>query len=87
VSHNVKVIAGGAALLAVCYLVGRMGHATPRLAFGVFILLWLVAIAVNTWFGITKAGYSLAEELPIALLDLAVLGVPAFLLARYLKHL
>ena len=33
-----------------------------------FILLWLCATGFNMWVGVSRAGYSIAEELPIFLL-------------------
>ena len=34
----------------------------------VFVVLWFAAAAINMWLGISRAGYSFAEELPIFLL-------------------
>jgi hypothetical protein len=84
-THTVKVIAGGFALLALCLLVGRLiGGPGPAsgLANGarVFIPLWLVAAGINMWLGVSKAGYTVAEEAPIFLLVFAVPAVVAFLL-------
>ena len=31
----------------------------------VFAVIWFVAAAVNMWIGVSQAGYSFAEELPI----------------------
>ena len=76
-SHTMKVIAGGFALLVVCLLVGRsLGGPTGGLASGAraFLVLWLIAAAVNMWYGVAHAGYGVAEEAPIFLL---VFGVPA----------
>jgi hypothetical protein len=84
-THTVKVIAGGFALLALCLLVGRLiGGAGPAsgLANGakVFIPLWLVAAGINMWLGVSKAGYTVAEEAPIFLLVFAVPAAAALLL-------
>jgi hypothetical protein len=38
------------------------------------VALWFVATAVNMYIGVTRAGYSFMEELPIFLL---LFGVPA----------
>jgi hypothetical protein len=75
--HTVKVIAGGLVLLAVCLLVGRsLGGATPTVglvtAAKVFVPLWLVAAGINMWLGVSKAGYSVADEAPIFLVVFAV---------------
>jgi hypothetical protein len=40
----------------------------------VFIPLWFIGAGINMWLGVTKAGYSVAEETPFFLL---VFGVPA----------
>ena len=39
-----------------------------------FVTFWLLATATNLWVGVAQAGYSLREELPIAVL---IFGVPA----------
>jgi hypothetical protein len=75
--HTLKVIAGGFVLLALCLLVGRsIGGAPPAVGLAkaarVFIPLWLVAAAVNMWVGVSKAGYSVAEEAPTFVVVFAV---------------
>lgn len=76
--HTIKVIAGGFALLGfLLVLAPRLGIAGGNpIAFAVklFIPLWLVAALVNLWIGVSRAGYSVMEELPIGLV---VFGVPA----------
>ena len=37
-------------------------------ATAVFIAIWFVAAALNMWIGVSRAGYSFQEELPIFLL-------------------
>ena len=69
-SHTLKVIAGGLVLLGLFLLGGRLLSASaPALgmagAVRWFIPVWLVAAAVNMWIGVTRAGYSVGEELPI----------------------
>jgi len=39
-----------------------------------FVILWFLAAAMNMWLGVSRAGYSLREELPIFLL---IFGLPA----------
>jgi hypothetical protein len=46
-----------------------------------FIPVWLVAAAVNMWIGVTRAGYSVAEEAPIFLIVFAVPAAVALLVA------
>ena len=66
--HTVKVIACGLVLLALCLVFGRAAGAK------LFLPLWLVAAGVNLWIGVTRAGYSIADEAPVFLI---VFGVPA----------
>ena len=78
--HTVIVITGGLGLLALFLLVGRyLDRSTAGVAHGAlwFIVVWLLATGFNLSIGVRR-GYSLAEELPIALL---VFGVPAAIAA------
>jgi len=50
--------------------------AAPRLAALAFLAVWLAVAAANMWLGVSKAGYSVSEELPIFL---AIFLVPAVL--------
>ena len=74
--HTVKVIAVGIALLALCLLVARWvgGPAPLVLARGakIFIPLWLIGTGINMWVGVSKAGYSVAEETPTFFVVFAV---------------
>jgi hypothetical protein len=45
-----------------------------RLATIAYVALWFVIAGANMWVGVARAGYSVAEELPIFLL---IFGVPA----------
>jgi hypothetical protein len=45
-----------------------------RLATIAYVALWFIIAGVNMWVGVARAGYSVAEELPIFLL---IFGVPA----------
>ena len=55
-----------------------MGGAAPVAAMAraamIFIVLWLLGAGINLWVGVSRAGYTLAEEAPVFLL---VFGVPA----------
>jgi hypothetical protein len=44
-----------------------------------FVAVWLAATAFNMWVGITHAGYSIREELPIMLMLFAVPAAIALL--------
>jgi len=70
VAHTVKVIAAGFVLLALCLLIGRLLGANEAVL--AFIPLWLVASGINMWAGVSKAGYSVAEEAPIFLIVFAI---------------
>jgi hypothetical protein len=76
VSHTLKVIGAGFALLAVCLMVARLVGAPshPHLARAalIFVGLWLIGAGVNMWVGVAKAGYSVAEEAPIFLVVFAI---------------
>jgi hypothetical protein len=67
----------GFLLLGASLLLGRLfsshyaGAAT--LATVVYAVLWFAIAAANMWVGVAKAGYSVAEELPIFAL---IAGVP-----------
>jgi hypothetical protein len=67
------IIAGGFILLGICLLAGRWLGGTKALvvAAQVFIPIWLAAAGINMWIGVSQAGYSVAEELPILLLIFA----------------
>jgi hypothetical protein len=75
--HTLKVLAAGLVLLAVCLFIGRglaSGSPVEGLATGVkvFIPLWFVGAAINLWVGVTRAGYTVAEEAPVFALVFAV---------------
>lgn len=53
----------------------------PRAATLAFVVVWFGVAALNMWLGVAKAGYSVAEELPIFLL---IFGAPAAL-AGFIK--
>ena len=83
-SHTVKVIAAGFALLVVCLLIGRatMSPSSAGLVLGakVFLPLWLVGAAINMWVGVSRAGYTVREEAPIFAVVFAVPAVVALFL-------
>ena len=74
----------GLVLLTVCLGIGSLtgGPARMKSAALLFIAIWFVATATNMYVGVTRAGYSFMEELPIFLL---LFGVPAIvaLVLRY----
>lgn len=79
--HVILVIAGGLGLLGLFVLFGWLWSASTAamaLAAKVFVPAWLIVALVNMWVGVSHAGYTLREELPIMLL---VFAVPAVLAA------
>jgi hypothetical protein len=68
----------GFLLLAASVVLARLfSHDFPSAgttAIAVFLVAWLALTGVNLWVGVNKAGYTVAEELPILLL---LFGVPA----------
>lgn len=80
--HTLKVVAGGLALLVLFLAGGRWlgGSGTPALVVAAryFIPVWLCLAALNLWIGVSRAGYSVADELPIFV---AIFAVPAGLAA------
>jgi hypothetical protein len=70
------IIAAGFVLLAFLVFAGRLfgrpGADAMLLGAKIFIPLWLLAALINMWIGVSRAGYSVAEELPIFLLIFAL---------------
>lgn len=74
--HTIIVLAIGFGLLGLCALAGYLLGSPSGIAKAalVFLPLWLVGAGINMYVGVTRAGYSVAEEVPMFLL---VFGVPA----------
>ena len=74
----------GFLLLAAALLLGRLFSSNypgaTLTATTAYVALWLIIAGVNMWVGVAKAGYSVAEELPIFLLIFAVPAAVAVLL-------
>jgi hypothetical protein len=74
----------GFILLVVCLLLGHWigGTATTVVATAIkcFLALWLVATLLNMWVGVNKAGYSVKDEAPVALLVFAVPAIVAIVI-------
>jgi uncharacterized membrane protein YwaF len=81
--RTVLFLAAGLLLLAGVVLLGKLFSSNypgaPRLAAIAFVVLWLAIAAANMWVGVAKAGYSVAEELPIFLLIFALPAAVAIL--------
>ena len=71
-------LVAGVLLLAAALLLGKLFSTNypgaTLWASIAFVGLWLVIAAVNMWVGVAKAGYSVADGLPIFLL---IFGLPA----------
>lgn len=78
-------LVAGLLLLAAALILGKLFSANypsaPSVATVAFVALWLIIAGANMWVGVARAGYSVAEELPIFLL---IFGLPA-LVAVVLK--
>jgi len=69
------IILGGFVLLGLCLLAGRLiggSSAMMVLAAKIFIPIWLALAAYNMYVGVSQAGYSVAEELPILAVIFAI---------------
>jgi hypothetical protein len=66
------IIFGGFVLWAACLGIAKLlvssSASSMTYATAAFVAIWFVAAAANMWIGVSQAGYSLQEELPIFLL-------------------
>jgi hypothetical protein len=73
----------GFLFLAAALIVGKLFSSNyplaPTAATAFFVVLWLTIAAFNMWVGVARAGYPVAEELPIFALIFAVPAVAAVL--------
>lgn len=78
--HTILVVGGGLAGLAAMMFGARaFGFGTMATA-RVFLALWLAAALVNMWIGVSRAGYPVAAEAPIALVVFAIPAAVALFL-------
>jgi hypothetical protein len=88
--HTIKIVLGGLLLLVVCLLLGRwMGGSTPAATAAAvrwFLVLWGVLTLANLWVGVSKAGYSLKDEIPVALVVFVIPAVAAVIRWRLSSH-
>lgn len=79
----------GLLLLAAFLILGKLFStnypgATMTAAIG-YVVLWFILAALNMWIGVSKAGYSVADELPIfALVFIVPAAVAIFLKWKFL---
>ena len=68
----------GFLLLASFFIVGKLFSenfpAAMPVATAGFLVLWLALTGFNMWVGVTRAGYSVSDELPVLLI---LFGAPA----------
>jgi hypothetical protein len=62
------IILGGFVLWAASLGAARLLGRSTRTATIVFVAIWCAIAAGNLWVGVSRAGYSFQEELPIFLL-------------------
>lgn len=79
--HTAMTIVGGLLLLAVFLIFGWLwgGAGGTALAARLFLPAWAAVAVANLWVGVTRAGYTVAQELPILAVNLAVPAVAALL--------
>lgn len=79
--HTIIVLGVGFALFGLLALAGyalggTSGVATAAL---VFLPLWFIGAGINMYVGVTRAGYSVADETPIFLVVFAIPAAAALL--------
>lgn len=83
------IIIGGLVLLGLFMLAGRVvGGDSAALvrAAAYFVPVWFVLAAINMWIGVSRAGYSVAEEAPIFAVIFAVPTLAAAFLWWKFSH-
>lgn len=75
--HTIMVVSGGLVLLALMAMAGKATSLGMGKMMLWFIPVWLACAAINMWVGVSRAGYTVAQEFPIFLLVFAVPAVVA----------
>ena len=82
--RTASFIVAGLLLMGSFLLIGRLFSTqfaeASRVSLWAFAAVWLVVAALNMWLGVTKAGYSVAEELPIFVVVFIVPAAAALLI-------
>jgi hypothetical protein len=77
-------LTAGLLFLASVLILGRLFSehfpSAPNVALALGLSLWLAATGTNMWIGVSEAGYSVADELPVLLLLFAVPAVAGVLI-------
>jgi hypothetical protein len=87
--HMLMVIGGGVILMGVFLLFGSLwggDAAGMALASRVFIPVWLLVAIANLWVGVSHAGYSVRDELPILLVVFLIPAAIAALVIWRFSH-
>ena len=71
--RTLLIIVVGVAVLALMLFLGRRFQAASA-AVRLFLAFWFFIAAINMWIGISTAGYTFVEELPVFVL---IFGLPA----------
>ncbi|MFB2704216.1 hypothetical protein [Marinobacter shengliensis] len=83
--RTLLVIAGGIILWAVIQGLTKLLHqpaSNSWIPTSIFAIIWLMVTSWNVWVGITQAGYTFLEELPIFLLTYLLPVTVAVLIQR-----
>jgi hypothetical protein len=80
--HTLIVLGIGFGLLGLGALAGYLlaGISGAAKAALLFLPLWLIGAGINMYLGVTRAGYSVSEEIPMFLLVFAVPGIAALVI-------
>ncbi len=78
--HTLMVIGGGFVLLAAFAVAARLGNFSLSSAALGFVPVWFLASVYNLYVGVSTAGYTVAEEMPILVVVFAVPAVAAVFL-------
>ena len=71
------IVSGFFVFLLLLFTTQRSDQAAVRRISLTFIAAWFLVVVGNMWYGVTRAGYGVAEELPIAFLIILPPAVPA----------
>lgn len=80
------IILGGLAIWAVSLLLarsfGKRGGTAVADTTLAFITTWFLAAATNMWIGMTRAGYSFQDEMPVFVLIFAIPALTAWVVRK-----
>ncbi|MBN9061925.1 MAG: hypothetical protein BGP06_06205 [Rhizobiales bacterium 65-9] len=85
--HTLMIVTGGLVLLAVLVAAGRLavGWRGAAQAALWFLPLWLIGALANMWVGVSRAGYTVAQEAPIAIVVFLVPALVAVVVRRGIR--